>query len=144
MNREYEQNNHESGLFETTFGVDGEVETYTNEKAVRFFVCSERFALISLFLSLYTYTCLYFGSNVFFIFDWLKQLTQRWVKAKNLLAVNIITEVAKFRFSCALNMCCSSYICVLLIVMVHLLYISKMKMLFLETGSVPSFDEFST
>lgn len=33
MNREYEQNNHESGLFETTFGVDGEVETYTNEKA---------------------------------------------------------------------------------------------------------------
>ena len=65
MNREYEQNNHESGLFETTFGVDGEVETYTNEKAVRFFVCSERFALISLFLSLYTYICLYFGSNVF-------------------------------------------------------------------------------
>lgn len=37
-NREYEQsnvetaNNHESGLFETTFGVDGEVETYTSEK----------------------------------------------------------------------------------------------------------------
>lgn len=31
-NREYEQNNHESGMFETTFGVDGEVETYTNEK----------------------------------------------------------------------------------------------------------------
>ena len=34
MNREYEQNNHESGMFETTFGVDGEVETYTNEKPV--------------------------------------------------------------------------------------------------------------
>lgn len=39
-NREYEQNsveatnNHESGLFETTFGVDGEVETYTSEKPV--------------------------------------------------------------------------------------------------------------
>ncbi|RMX59810.1 hypothetical protein pdam_00007299 [Pocillopora damicornis] len=36
-NREYEQNNveatnHESGLFETTFGIDGEIETYTSEK----------------------------------------------------------------------------------------------------------------
>lgn len=39
MNREYEQNNHESGMFETTFGVDGEVETHTNEKAVRVFLC---------------------------------------------------------------------------------------------------------
>lgn len=38
-NREYEQNNveatnHESGLFETTFGIDGEIETYTSEKPV--------------------------------------------------------------------------------------------------------------
>lgn len=56
MNREYEQNNHESGMFETTFGVDGEVETYTNEKAVRFFcICLEQFALIFLFLSLCIY-----------------------------------------------------------------------------------------
>ena len=38
MNREYEQNNHESGMFETTFGVDGEVETYTNEKPVSLFI----------------------------------------------------------------------------------------------------------
>ena len=35
-NREYEQNNveatnHESGLFETTFGIDGEIETYTSD-----------------------------------------------------------------------------------------------------------------
>lgn len=50
MNREYEQNNHESGLFETTFGVDGEVETYTNEKAVRFFCL---FGEVCLDLSLY-------------------------------------------------------------------------------------------
>ena len=28
------RNNSESGMFETTFGVDGEVETYTNEKPV--------------------------------------------------------------------------------------------------------------
>ena len=40
MNREYEQNrmalpnSQESGMFETTFGVDGEIETYTNEKPV--------------------------------------------------------------------------------------------------------------
>lgn len=39
VNRGYEQNkkvrnNSESGMFETTFGVDGEVETYTNEKPV--------------------------------------------------------------------------------------------------------------
>lgn len=27
-------NNHESGMFETTFGVDGEIETFTNEKPV--------------------------------------------------------------------------------------------------------------
>ncbi|KAJ7394252.1 adherens junction organization [Desmophyllum pertusum] len=38
-NRDYEHqnstemtNNHESGMFETTFGVDGEIETFTNEK----------------------------------------------------------------------------------------------------------------
>ena len=54
MNREYEQNNHESGLFETTFGVDGEVETYTNEKAVRFFCLFGEVCLdLSLSLSLY-------------------------------------------------------------------------------------------
>jgi len=40
LNRDYEQNrmemtnNQESGMFETTFGVDGEIETYTNEKPV--------------------------------------------------------------------------------------------------------------
>ena len=40
VSRGYEQNkmemrnNSESGMFETTFGVDGEVETYTNEKPV--------------------------------------------------------------------------------------------------------------
>ena len=39
VNRGYEQNkmvrnNSESGMFETTFGVDGEVETYTNETPV--------------------------------------------------------------------------------------------------------------
>ena len=41
-NREYEQqnsvemtNNHDhSGMYETTFGVDGEIETYTSEKPV--------------------------------------------------------------------------------------------------------------
>ena len=27
-------NNHESGMFETTFGIDGEIETYTSEKPV--------------------------------------------------------------------------------------------------------------
>ena len=59
MNREYEQNNHESGLFETTFGVDGEVETYTNEKAVRFFCLFGEVCLdLSLSLSIHTYACI--------------------------------------------------------------------------------------
>lgn len=34
MKRGFEENNHESGMFETTFDVDGEINTYTKEKPV--------------------------------------------------------------------------------------------------------------
>lgn len=35
MKRGFEENNHESGMFETTFDVDGEINTYTKEKPYR-------------------------------------------------------------------------------------------------------------